>query len=189
MSSNEWYTPFRYIEAAREVMGTIDLDPASCERANMTVQAARYYDETNNGLMLPWHLDGKPARIWLNPPYGRIHPERTGSTRSYQLAFGAKLLQEHANGHIEQAIVLLLGNACFTQWFQQLQLWNYPLCFHKGHITFNRPDGTTAHFGFGTIFIYIGPLEATFIKVFSQFRVRQRFVQNRAIWGPCQFRG
>jgi hypothetical protein len=166
--SNEWYTPARYIEAAREVMRGIDLDPASCKQANRIVKAARYYTKEDNGLMHPWHtIDGRPAKLWVNPPYGRIHPERTGSTRSYQLAFGAKLLQEYHSGHVEQAILLLLGNACFTKWFQHL--WDYPLCFHDGHIDFHRPDGSTASFGFGTIFAYLGPNEARFIEVFSRF--------------------
>jgi hypothetical protein len=32
-ASAEWFTPPQYIQAVREVLGRIDLDPASCEAA------------------------------------------------------------------------------------------------------------------------------------------------------------
>ena len=60
----EHYTPAKYVEAARKVLGGIDLDPASCETANETVCAARFYDIVENGLgKRPWG-----GRVFCNPP-------------------------------------------------------------------------------------------------------------------------
>ena len=42
--SPEWWTPQKYIDAIREVMGEIDLDPVSCALANKVVKAIKYYD-------------------------------------------------------------------------------------------------------------------------------------------------
>lgn len=161
--NNEWYTPATYVEAARKVMGSIDLDPASCELANRTVRAARYYTKEENGLAQEW----RARSVWLNPPYGRIHPEQRGSTKSYQPLFILKLLEAYENGNVKQAICLTIGTSCFMRWFQPL--WNYPMCFHDGRILFDMPDGTQSDFGFGNIIIYLGSDEKRFIEEFSQF--------------------
>ena len=60
--SAECYTPAPIMEAARQVMGRIDLDPASKPTANKTVGATRFYDRDENGLSMPWR-----GRVWLNP--------------------------------------------------------------------------------------------------------------------------
>jgi ParB family transcriptional regulator, chromosome partitioning protein len=45
-------------------MGAFDLDPASCEEANQTVKATKFYGAADNGLEHEWY-----GKIWLNPPY------------------------------------------------------------------------------------------------------------------------
>ena len=158
MKSNEWYTPARYIEAAREVMGTIDLDPASCELANRIVRAAHYYTKEDNGLLQPWF-----GNVWLNPPYGHT---KGGVSMSHQRAFAEKLLREYAAGKVNQAVILSLGNPN-SVWFQPF--FDFVLCFYRGHIDFYRPDGTIGNFGFPLAFVYLGSNEDRFIAGFSKF--------------------
>jgi len=102
--SNEWYTPNDYVEAARRVMGNIDLDPASNDIAQGWIKADTYYTEQTDGLSHDWN-----TRVWLNPPWGRL----TGD-------FVAKLAGEMAAGRVQQAVVLVNAHATDTKWFVPL---------------------------------------------------------------------
>lgn len=78
-SKQERGTPSWIVEPAREVLGGIDLDPASSTKANKIVKADFFYRKRDNGLQRPWRvlqrtrsLKGAPTSIWLNPPGGLI---------------------------------------------------------------------------------------------------------------------
>ena len=62
---HEWYTPAEIVEAARQVLGGIDLYPRRVPRRTDMFQAARFYSARENGLRHPWR-----GRVWCNPPYG-----------------------------------------------------------------------------------------------------------------------
>lgn len=64
--TQEYYTDALIIELAREVLGQIDLDPASNHIANITVQAATYFTREDDGLSREWH-----GKVWLNHPFSK----------------------------------------------------------------------------------------------------------------------
>lgn len=70
--NNEWYTPPKFIELARQVMGGIDLDPATSEVANRVVQAPKIFTAEDDGRAQQWS-----GRVWMNPPVCgcRVHPK------------------------------------------------------------------------------------------------------------------
>lgn len=163
--SAEWYTPPVYIEAARQVMGSIDLDPASCFEANQIVKATSYYTREQNGLDQPWH-----SNVWLNPPYGRTM--KMAATRKSTIGlFVEKLLQEYASGNVSQAIILATTEVN-AKWFYPLL--QFPVCFPDHRIKFIVPvkleRGIYSQM-FGSCFAYLGPNKAKFIEVFSKFGV------------------
>lgn len=149
--SNEWYTPEKYIESARQVMGSIDLDPASSVVANKTVQATEYFSEEDNGLSKEWK-----GRIWLNPPYGGLAQQ-----------FTDKLVQEYISGNVSQAVLLVNSHSTDTNWFQQL--WNYTLCFTDHRINFESPEGAKNGSTHGSVFVYLGGRKDEFVNEFSKY--------------------
>ncbi len=155
--SNEWYTPAKYIEAARQVMGGIDLDPASCEQANRVVMADRIFTAELDGLKQEW-----AGRVWLNPPYGREGQD------SNQALWTAKLLAEWKTGRIERAI-LLVNAVTDRSWFQPL--WDFPICFTDHRIRFYGPTGEGGSPVVGSVLVYFGPSPSLFYLAFAQFGV------------------
>jgi phage N-6-adenine-methyltransferase len=153
--NNEWYTPAEYIKAAREVLGTIDLDPASSDIANQTVQAKHYFTAEVDGLAHEWS-----GRIWMNPPYAG---ELIGQ-------FTSKLMQHYDEGKIEAAIVLV-NNATETKWFQEMAQEASAVCFPRGRVRFLDPNGQPGAPLQGQSLLYIGDNVEGFKDSFSQFGV------------------
>lgn len=149
----EWYTPSEYIEAAREVMGAIDLDPASSESAQATVKAAEYFSAERNGLNQPWH-----GRVFLNPPYAAQQVS----------AFVGKLVGEVKAERVDQAI-LLVNNCTDTGWFHEAALSCAAICFTTGRISFVNPDGDSTSPTQGQAFFYFGACFDAFVTRFGLF--------------------
>lgn len=153
--NNEWYTPEKYIKAARDVMGAIDLDPASSDVAQETVQAAEHFTPADDGLALPWH-----GRVWLNPPYAQ--PLITH--------FVEKLTKEWGSGHLTAAI-LLTHNYTDTKWFHLAANSCSAICFTRGRITFPDANGNACSPTQGQAFFYFGKNPAAFADRFSSIGV------------------
>ncbi len=94
VTSPDWISPVECIEAARNTMGSIDLDPASDEEANRVVKATKYFTKEDDGLKQTYF-----GNIWENPP---------GSPEKYKpslvMPFWNKLIEEGPN--YNQAIFL-----------------------------------------------------------------------------------
>lgn len=152
--NNEWYTPSEYVEAARAVMGNIDLDPASSDLANQTIRANVYLTAQDDGLRYSW--DG---RVWMNPPYAS---ELIGK-------FTSKIVMHVSSGEITEAIVLV-NNATETGWFQEMLEISQAVCFVRRRIKFidmnGNPSGAPLQ---GQAILYFGKNPSNFENHFSQF--------------------
>lgn len=94
--SNEHGTPVHVVEASRACLGAIDLDPASCSKANRVVGARFFFTQEDysatdatlardkgvgirhDGLSALWGDTGAPSRVFLNPPGGSLKKTAEG---------------------------------------------------------------------------------------------------------------
>ena len=148
----EWYTPAVIIEPARQVMGGIDLDPASTAVANRTVQASQFYTTDDNGLTQSWS-----GRVWLNPPYGQ----------PLIAQFAERLSSSVQSGDVRQACCLV-NNASETQWFRTLAGSASARCDIAGRVKFLAEDGEPRNTPLqGQAVLYFGSRTAEFVAAFE----------------------
>jgi len=156
--SNEWYTPAQYIAAVYDVMGQIDVDPASNAEANEIVGASIYYDINSDGFNHDWH-----GTVFMNPPYGRD----AELAMSNQAKWTSRLIEQYNSGITTEAI-LLVNAVTDRRWFAPL--WDYPICFTNHRVPFYRPGGDAgAQPVIGSVFVYFGNNSERFADVFKQF--------------------
>jgi phage N-6-adenine-methyltransferase len=138
---NEWYTPPNYIARARELMGAIDLDPASSDKAQESVGAVCYFTKDLDGLAHEWR-----GRVWMNPPYasGLVEP------------FTAKLADSYRTGAVAEALALV-NNATETTWFQYMSGAASAILFARGRVRFLDPEGRPGAPLQGQALLYFGP--------------------------------
>jgi ParB family transcriptional regulator, chromosome partitioning protein len=153
--SDEAYTPPWLIDATRQVLGDIDLDPASCARAQTVIQAAEWYDAVRNGLAQHWR-----GRMWLNPPF------------SDSLPWVKKAVQHWRAGDVSAALLLVRGDPS-TEYSRLLAQQAPGVCFLE-RVQFwpqriNAKTGRPSSPDFPVLLWYLGADMARFRAVFERY--------------------
>ena len=152
-NDDEWYTPANVVEACREALGGIDLDPASNTHANRVVKATRFFTAEDNGLEQPW-----TGSVFLNPPY---------SPNAGKAEFIAKLADSYSAGEVTAACAILSYDTS-PRWFDPLRGRHDALCLIRLRVRFyKRNIDRTDSPGTGNSIVYLGPDVARFAKAVS----------------------
>jgi phage N-6-adenine-methyltransferase len=149
---NEWYTPDEYLDAARDVLGEIDLDPASSDVAQEKIRAGDYFTKEDDGLSKEWH-----GRVWLNPPFAQPHIAE----------FVSKMVEQRIARNVTAGI-MLTHNYTDTSWFHEAAGIADAICFTRGRVKFYDAAGTIAAPTQGQAFFYFGDEVERFAARFTK---------------------
>ena len=148
----EYYTPLKIINMAREVMGDIDLDPATSEMAQSHVEAKRYYTIEDDGLQQEW-----AGRVWLNPPFDSANATR--------------FIQKLTEGILVTEYVLLTCGPTDSRWLQIIAADADLMCLPKRRPRFWSPKATKWQSPAPAWLWYRGPNGDKFREVFGKLGV------------------
>jgi hypothetical protein len=153
----EWGTPGYIVDMARQVLGGIDLDPASSALWNMaTVRATTYWGLFDWGLRREWF-----GRVFMNPPFGKYR-----GASNLQL-WSHKLIQEYDAGRVQAGIMVVTDAMC-DKWMKPIKE-RFPICLPDGRVSFIGEDGKPIPGNTkGTALVYLGPEERRFADVFGE---------------------
>lgn len=150
-------TPPKWIQLIKEVMGSIELDPASCIEANTAiVKADRFYSKEDDGLAQPWAC----KTLFVNPPWKK-------NTKTSAL-WARKFAEEFDAQHIQQAVVLINCDPSTEAW-QSYASRADMVAFPTKRIEF-IPPGTRVSTKKNTnpqVFFYFGRRWRKFVQVFT----------------------
>lgn len=150
--SNEHYTPGPICDRARLLMGSIDLDPASCLKANETVKAKQIYDVADDGLPRPWF-----GRVFLNPPGGTYRNENgvwvpverneegrlKGPGESAMRVWWQRLAEQYEAGNVFQGFFVAFNLEILRTSQQGIPIQRYWRCYPSDRIHFNGAPSPT----------------------------------------------
>lgn len=150
ITGDDYYTNPCVIECAVNVMGAIDLDPASSPLANRTVKAREFFTIADNGLEREWH-----GRVWLNAPF------------SQWALWVPKIISEVKAQRVYEICLYASSHSLNSGYFVPLLNRVDAVCIISGRLAHGGiGDGKTPDRGHCVL--YIGPHVTRFIRVFAQ---------------------
>lgn len=169
----EYGSPSHIIEAARNTMGSIDLDPASSAIWNQNVKAKTYF--TSIGLQVMWF-----GNVWLNHPFGDRESackspckKKRCNKRGYCIAENRpgnidwidKLVSEYNKRNINQACCICYSSMS-EKWIQPLL--KFPMCLPFARVNY-LDENLQVKKGVqkGSVIFYLGGFTSRFITNFE----------------------
>jgi ParB family chromosome partitioning protein len=146
--NHERYTPSWLVAAARQVLGDIDLDPASSKQANKVVKANAFFTKQTDGLKRCWR-----GRIFLNPPFDNWP------------AWVAKLDREIEARRVKQ--VILIGPANLSAYRCLLKRGGLLLVPNERPKYYDPGGDKLVDPPFGSLICYMGRRRDSFLAAFS----------------------
>jgi len=162
MSDQNRRTPTHVLSLARQVLGTIDLDPASDFDGNERVLASRWYGPGSpffgDGLTSYWY-----GRVFLNPPGDRI------GRASGPAEWWTKLVSEYDAGHVTEAIFVGFALEVLRTGQRKCRPpYALPMCVPATRLRFPGSDGRPGDSpNISNVIVYLGHNVQVFRSVFS----------------------